>query len=194
MMKFLFMFFISINCFANYDRYEYTDKKKDPQLEYTLESPEVNRTTPESSFYYLKSGFSVGSVNGEPDDFTFGALGTRRYADEFYYGFEYSTHTNSSKLKTSMFNVQFGHHFLTWRHSVKPYIGGSFGYSTLEGKGSNEYDAAGVAMGLDLGFQIYKSGPFRVNTGVNIHNVNFNKKEIKDSNFRDMYIMFGVGF
>lgn len=182
--------------YAQYDEYQYPrNNKKDPQLEYTLQPEEVNRTTPETTMAYIKSGFSVGSVGGENSQFTPAALGTRRYADEFYYGAELSTHSGNDKYKTTLMMVQFGHHFLTWRHRVKPYIGGMFGYATLkDGSDKDRGEGSGVAMGLDLGFQIYKVGPFVVNTGLNIYSMNYNKPETKNSNFQDIYLLFGVNF
>ena len=193
----LLLCFISINAFAQqYQEYQYDNKpKKDAQLDYTTESPEVNRTTPESTLLYLKSGFSVGTVNGLNSQFTPAALGTRRYADEFYYGAEYSTHFGAEKMKTSLVNVQFGHHFLTWRHRVKPYIGGSFGYATQSDTSDKKRPSgSGIGLGLDLGFQIYKIGPFTMNTGINLHQIKYNKPETQNSNFQDIYFMFGVAF
>lgn len=172
------------------------NNKKDKQLEYTLpDRDSINRTTPEVSMYYLKSGFSVGTVNGENSQFNLGALGTRRYADEFYYGAEISTHFGAEQMQTTMMNINFGHHFLTWRHRIKPYIGGSFGYAKLADSSSlNRPGGSGVSMGLDLGFQVWKLGPFSINSGLNIYHIVYGNKETTSSDFHDMYLMFGFGF
>lgn len=192
----LLTFLLPFSAFGQYyEEYQYDKTKKDPQLEYSVKPEEVNRTTPESSFVYLKSGFSVGTVNEVNSQFTPAAIGTRRYADEFYYGAELSTHFGAEKMQTTIMNVQFGHHFLTWRHRVKPYIGGSFGYATLKDSDNKKRpEGSGIALGLDLGFQIYKVGPFTVNTGLNLHQIKYNKPETPNSNFQDIYFMFGVAF
>lgn len=188
--------FLSISVHAQDYEYQSPRNKKDPQLEYTLpDRDSINRTTPEVSMYYLKSGFSVGSVNGENSEFTPGALGTRRYADEFYYGAELSTHYGAEKMQTSMVNIQFGHHFLTWRHRIKPYIGGSFGYAKLaDTTDLKRPGGSGVALGLDLGFQLWKIGPFSVNSGLNMYQIMYNNKDAKNSSFQDIYFMFAFGF
>lgn len=198
MKKLIFLItFFSLPVLAQDYDYQYPRKeKKDPQLEYTLpDRNNVNRTTPEVSMYYLKSGYSVGSVLGENSQFTLGGLGTRRYADEFWYGAELSTHYGAEKMQTTLINVHFGHHFLTWRHRIKPYIGGSFGYAKLSDSSDlNRPEASGVALGLDLGFQMWKIGPFSLNSGVNIYQIMYGKKEVPNSSFQDIYFMFAFGF
>lgn len=170
--------------------------KKDPQLEYTLpDKDKVNRQTPESVMYYIKSGFSVGSAYDQNSQFTLGALGTRRYADEFYYGAELSTHFGAEKSNTLMTNITFGHHFLTWRHRIKPYIGGSFGYAKLSDTSDvGREEASGIAMGVDLGFTIWNMGIFSINSGLHIQHIMYGNKTVPNSNFQDLYMMFTVGF
>ena len=175
------------------DDYSFS-KKKDIQLEEQKEEVKVNRTTPETSFGYLKSGFSVGTLMGENQQFVPAALGSRQYADEFYYGAEVSTHT-ADEIRTTLTKVQFGHHFLTWRHRIKPYVGGMFGYASVKDSSDQKrISSNGVTYGLDLGFSIVRSGPFSVNTGMTIQKVSHSKKDVEDSNFKDIYLMFGVNF
>jgi len=179
---------------AQYDEDYSFSKKKDIQLEDKKEDVQVNRTTPETSFGYIKSGFSVGSLLGENQQFVPAALGTRQYADEFYYGAEISTHT-ADEIRTTLTKVQFGHHFLTWRHRVKPYVGGMFGYANVKDTSDQKrISTNGISYGLDLGFSIVRSGPFAVNTGITFQKVSHSKKDIQDSSFQDIYLMFGVNF
>jgi hypothetical protein len=200
-MKTLLIILISILClpaFAETDDYgrPINSNKKDPQLEYSLpDKDSVNRQTPESVMYYLKSGFSVGTAYDQSSQFTLGALGTRRYADEFYYGAEISTHFGAEQSNTFMTNIVFGHHFLTWRHRIKPYIGGSFGYAKLSDTSSlNRDGASGVAMGVDVGFTIWNMGAFSINSGLNIQHIMYGNKTVPASNFQDLYMMLSIGF
>jgi hypothetical protein len=196
----LLMSFVSFTALAQTDDYGRPLKNsggKDPQLEYTLpDKDNVNRRTPETAMYYLKTGFSVGSAYEQNSQFTLGGLGTRRYADEFYYGAELSTHYGAEQSNTLMTNITFGHHFLTWRHRIKPYIGGSFGYAKVSdsSSGLNRGAASGIAMGVDVGFTIWTMGAFSINSGLNIHHIMYGNKEVPNSNFQDLYMMLSVGF
>lgn len=200
-MKTLIIFLVSLvslTAFAETDDYGRPIKKnsKDPQLEYSLpDKDSVNRQTPESSMYYIKSGFSVGSAYDLSSQFTLGGLGTRRYADEFYYGAEISTHYGAEQSNTLITNITFGHHFLTWRHRIKPYIGGNFGYAKLsDGSPMGRPGASGINMGIDIGFTIWTMGSFSINTGLNVQHVMYGNKAVPTSNFQDLYMMLGIGF
>lgn len=198
-MKYLIILFLfPFSALAQEYEYQYNPKKekKDPQLEYQLPNAnEVNRTTPEVAMYYIRSGYSVGNINSEYSSFTPGGLGTRRYADEFYYGVDFSTHYGAEGMQAYMTSFQLGHHFLTLRHRIKPYIGFNFGYASLRDvDDKNRPSGNGVNLGLDFGFQVFKVGPFSTSTGLKFDHAIINNKDAANLNFYDLYFMFGFGF
>ena len=188
--------YFSSSAFAQGYEYQYPKKVKDPQLEYQLpDKDSVNRTTPEVSMYYIRSGYSVGNIADEFSSFTPGGLGTRRYADEFYYGLDFSTHYGAEGRQAFMTSFQLGHHFLTLRHRIKPYIGVNFGYASLKDtENKNRPSGNGINLGLDFGFQVFKVGPFSTSTGFKFDHAILNNKEVSNLNFYDIYFMFGFGF
>lgn len=186
---------LSFPAFAQYYqqyKFDSTDNKKKEEQSEPYQPP---RTTPETVYYYLKSGYSVGAINDEASSYSFGAIGTRRYSDEFYYGTDFSSHFGNKKMRTTLIDVTFGYHLLTTNNRIKPYIGASFGYaSQSDSSDKKRPEGNGIAVGLDIGFTIYQKGPFMVNSGFNYHSISYNKKETGNSNFQDIYMMFAVAF
>src|SRR5690606_12750990 len=101
----------------------FAQSKGDKQLDFQVTPFDKNfNQTPERAKYYYRSGYSVGNIGGEKGNFTLSSIGTRRYADEFYYGLDYTSRYGLEGLQSNSFSMTMGHHFLTLKHRVKPYI------------------------------------------------------------------------
>ena len=158
-------------------------------------TPKPVYTTPETPYYYLRGGTSVGNLGEKQSSFVLGALGTRRYADEFFYGTEFSTHYGAEEYQTTLININMGYHFLVWKHRIKPYVAVNFGYGFI--KDTTELsrpEGSGVNMGLDFGFDLFSLGLVKTFTGIKYDHLITNRQELKSSSFLDLYFGIGIRF
>lgn len=177
------------------EEYQYPrTKNADPQLEYNLgqEKPEVNRTTPESSMFYLKTGYSVGTIGSTANSLVPTALGNRRFADDTYYGLEISSHYKSQQ-RLIMANFQIGHQFV-WRHRVKPYLGLMAGYARFNDKNAQALKGSGIGVGAEAGLELFKFSAFAVNAGYQFNYAFINNEQVKNIRLQTLYLMLGLKF
>ena len=175
----------------------FAQSKDDKQLDFQVDPFDRTRShTPEYAKYYFRTGYSVGGVGAEKGNFVLGAVGVRRYADEFYYGLEYASRYGLDGLKINALTLNTGHHFLTLRHRIKPYVGGYFGYTTLSDSSETlqRPSANGVNVGLDVGFEIWSLGFLSINQGLRLDYSFLNKKEYNSVNFQELYLMVNFRF
>lgn len=174
-----------------------TYENKDKQLEFSIgeEAPVRPNYTPEFGLYYYRTGFSVGSIGNEKGSFSLSAVGTRRYADDFYYGIEYATHYGLEGLQSSTFSGNMGLHLITLRHRIKPYFGGGFGYTSIVDKKSlGRPNANGISLNGEVGLEIFRFGFFSVFQGFKFH-YNFLDKDVYgNSSFQELYLQFNLRF
>lgn len=149
-------------------------------------------TTPELSFFYYRTGYSVGKVGDYQDSFKTNSIGHRRYADEFFYGFELTSHF-ADKIKNQSYNVSMGYHLLTLRHKIKPYGAVYFGMADVDDK-KGRGDGKGINLGLEVGARVWKHGIFSSDVGIRYDKGSLNNNAVSSYNHLDMFILFGFLF
>ena len=171
-------------------------ENKDKQLEFSLEEkPAPRNYTPEFALYYFRTGYSVGSIGKEKGNFTLGAIGTRRYADDFFYGLEYASHFGLDGLQSYTLGANMGIHLFTLRHRIKPYFGGGFGYTSITDKGDQGRPSAnGISLNGEIGLEVWSSKFFTINQGLKMFYTFLNKEEYGSSSFQELYLQLNFRF
>ncbi len=170
-------------------------KNTDKELDFQVTPFKNFNQTPESARYYYRTGYSIGSIGNEKGNFNLSSLGTRRYADEFYYGIDYSYRYGLEGLSANTFSFAMGHHFLTLRHRIKPYIGGAFGYTSVTDKSElGRPKSNGINLGLDVGFEIWGFSFLSINQGIRLDYNFLNEKTYDTMNFQELYMMLNFRF
>lgn len=148
--------------------------------------------TPEFSYYYIYFGKPIIKYNDVKEFGNSFSVGTKRNAEIFLYGAEYSYTSINSKAKLNDISMQLGFQTI-WRHRFQPFATISFGTAFLKDSSKN-IDVAGYKTAFDVGINLNPYSFVKYFTGMRYNMYDFEKIQSGSIKSQEFYIMIGLSF
>ena len=153
------------------------------------------RYTKEMTNIYLRTGLSLGSLEGERERLSMFGLGIKRSSGDTYYGLEYSQYNND---ETKAFLVQLQYGWMParngWNHRIVPFLGLQAGYASSEFESVRFNNGEGLALSIDGGIELWRNNMFNIMTGVKSTWTFLEETNGEDQQILDLYMSFGFRF
>lgn len=192
---FCIFIFISINIYAQDDTLEKTNKADDTLLDKPIIDllKEKKENHKRSSFTYLKYSSTNLSFNKKfinTSDFT---IGNRKIDKDIIYGLELDNKKKNKVYSSGGILAHIGYQPSFESYRIKPYFLFHFGILKVKDLEKN-IQGSSYQSAFDIGFKLSQSGPFSFYTGYKDGKNFYNKTELGQGSFKELYFIFGLEF